>query len=365
VQGASARFLAAHPLLECVALPFACHHPCASFFLCQALLEWMDGRGVSAMFATHLHEIRGLLAKLPQPLPSLSWRRLQVARASGTISAASPLHLSCSYRAPPLNILCIRTTPTLHLRCTSAASPLPRVSASSTPQVELAARGEVQFTFKIEEGICLYSHALHTAHAAGLPPSLLDRAASLIDETRPDRPEANGEGAAEDGAAVEAAVDMDGIAEGAAEGATSLPPLLRAARDAALPGGGAEAVHVPPGYEPPPPLFGRSCLYLLQVDDGSSAGSSAGGGGPSGGEAPVGAATAAAVPDLYVGESDAIGRRLEEHRKRFGAARVHCVVLEVGSKSEAIELEARAVSRLQQLGLARVLNVQVGKGKAR
>ena len=47
------------------------------------------------------------------------------------------------------------------------------------------------------------------------------------------------------------------------------------------------------------------------------------------------------------------------------AARVHCVVLEVGSKSEAIELEARAVSRLQQLGLARVLNVQVGKGKAR
>ena len=68
---------------------------------------------------------------------------------------------------------------------------------------------------------------------------------------------------------------------------------------------------------------------------------------------------------MYVGESDAIGRRLEEHRKRFGAARVHCVVLEVGSKSEAIELEARAVSRLQQLGLARVLNVQVGKGKAR
>ena len=45
------------------------------------------------MFATHLHEIRGLLAKLPQPLPSLSWRRLQVARASGTISAASPLRL--------------------------------------------------------------------------------------------------------------------------------------------------------------------------------------------------------------------------------------------------------------------------------
>ena len=32
---------------------------------------------------------------------------------------------------------------------------------------------------------------------------------------------------------------------------------------------------------------------------------------------------------LDVGESDAIGRRLEEHRRRFGAANVHCVVLEV------------------------------------
>ena len=65
------------------------------------------------------------------------------------------------------------------------------------------------------------------------------------------------------------------------------------------------------------------------------------------------------------GVSVDVGRTLHASPERFGAARVHCMVLEVGSKSEAIELEARAVSRLQQLGLARVLNVQVGKGKAR
>ena len=49
---------------------------------------------------------------------------------------------------------------------------------------------------------------------------------------------------------------------------------------------------------------------------------------------------------------------LEEHRRRYGAAEVHCVLLEVcGGKSEAVELEERAIRRLQRLGLARVLNV--------
>ena len=60
---------------------------------------------------------------------------------------------------------------------------------------------------------------------------------------------------------------------------------------------------------------------------------------------------------MYVGESDAIGRRLEEHRRRYGASAVHCALLEVADKSAAVALEERAIRRLQRLGLARVLNV--------
>ena len=101
-------------------------------------------------------------------------------------------------------------------------------------------------------------------------------------------------------------------------------------------------MHVPPHHAPPPRLRGRSVVYVLQVDGSGAAPSR----------------------DLYVGESDAIGRRLEEHRRRYGAEGVHCVLLEVESKSDATALEERAIRQLQRRGLARLLNV-AGQGARR
>lgn len=265
--------------------------------LAVALLEWMEERSVGAMFATHLHEIRPLLepsgGSSPSVLPSLAWRRLQV-----------------------------------------------------VPEAD----GAVRMTYQIEEGVCLYSHALHTARAAGLPASLLRRAASLIDETRPDASWAGHEPAA----AAER-VHSDGMEGGGHEGGEAaedtMPPLLRSASEtlqdvrasaSGAPTGPPSLVHVPPHHAPPPRLCGRSVVYVLQIDGRGAAPSC----------------------DLYVGESDAIGRRLEEHRRRFGAAGVHCVLLEVESKSDATALEERAIRQLQRRGLARLLNV-AGQGAQR
>ena len=51
---------------------------------------------------------------------------------------------------------------------------------------------------------------------------------------------------------------------------------------------------------------------------------------------------------------------------RYLATRCYnaAIVLQVESKSAATELEARAILHLQQMGVARVLNLRVG-GKAR
>ena len=57
-------------------------------------------------------------------------------------------------------------------------------------------------------------------------------------------------------------------------------------------------------------------------------------------------------------------KRLEEHRRRYGAEGVHCVLLEVESKSDATALEERAIRQLQRRGLARLLNV-AGQGARR
>ena len=100
----------------------------------------------------------------------------------------------------------------------------------------------------MEEGVCLYSHALHTARSAGLPPSLLRRAGALIEATRPDRQPplatptssaatspggpstANTAGAPYESAASAAAA----AAAAACASLPPLPPLLRAASEALL-----------------------------------------------------------------------------------------------------------------------------------
>ena len=58
--------------------------------------------------------------------------------------------------------------------------------------------------------------------------------------------------------------------------------------------------------------------------------------------------------------ADSIGRRLQQHRRRFAPRSLECVLVEVDSKSAARELEALTIRRLKELGLGRVRNVIKG-----
>ena len=64
---------------------------------------------------------------------------------------------------------------------------------------------------------------------------------------------------------------------------------------------------------------------------------------------------------LYVGESDSIGRRLKEHRSVCDGGEVgECLLVEVGSKSEALQLEELTIRKLKEMEVALVRNVAHG-----
>ena len=60
---------------------------------------------------------------------------------------------------------------------------------------------------------------------------------------------------------------------------------------------------------------------------------------------------------LYVGESDSIDRRLQQHRCTYGAANVESLLCEVQSKTRALELEALVIRELQNQKIGHVKNV--------
>ena len=100
--------------------------------------------------------------------------------------------------------------------------------------------------------------------------------------------------------------------------------------------GSNNILRIGPNTQPPPRLSGRSCVYLLQL-----------------GSKGQGAADDA----LYVGESDSIDRRLQQHRRTHSERRLECVLVEVASKSTALEVEALAIRRLKALRVGHVINI--------
>ena len=72
-----------------------------------------------------------------------------------------------------------------------------------------------------------------------------------------------------------------------------------------------------------------------------------------GGAAPGGDAA------FYVGESEAVARRLAEHHRTHKGCRIDCVLVEVASRTEALRVEAATLQRLKEelRGEALVKNV--------
>lgn len=120
-------------------------------------------------------------------------------------------------------------------------------------------------------------------------------------------------------------------------------------------------IHVPYDHDPPPKLSGKlimnhiykptleilpmlaagcSCVYVLQLRRS---------------RAPVKEVTLGTP--MYVGESDRIAQRLRQHRTRRRTTRVECVLVQVESKSRALEVEALMIGQLKALRMGRVTNI--------
>mmetsp|Transcript_5014 Transcript_5014/g.20573 ORF Transcript_5014/g.20573 Transcript_5014/m.20573 type:complete len:295 (-) Transcript_5014:650-1534(-) len=166
-------------------------------------------------------------------------------------------------------------------------------------------------SFALEAGVCDDAQALACARRAGVPASVLDRAAAFLGA-----PEAPATAAGEprlEGDALEAQLRYE--LEAAHQASRGPTPRLAAS---------SGLVRVPRGFEPPPALAATSCVYALHFADDA----------------------------VYVGETDAIRDRLARHRKkgpRWRAA--HALVVPVGDKSVARRVETLVIRALKSRGV--------------
>lgn len=228
-------------------------------------METMAKEGMSGFFATHLHDIFKL-PLTPDAASRIVWKRM--------VFELNP----------------------------NADNPYSRI----------------EWTFKMENGVCTDSHALETAAKFGLPLKVLNRAEALalcLDA---------------DGGCVNKSTSGDSTNEivFSCEGSNGHSPGLNDATRIAeeIIGGECNPVHIPPRWMSPPVLEGTSCLYVLEV--GSN------------------------PPRYYVGETDSLAKRMSQHRKK-GAdwAVMRTVAFNIeGGKSDSRHLESLLIRRLSKSG---------------
>ncbi|CEL93038.1 unnamed protein product [Vitrella brassicaformis CCMP3155] len=314
--------------------------------LAGALLEALDSVPVRGIFATHLHE----LLHLPLETQTLSYHKMGVEVNDAT--------------------------------------------------------GDVRWTYRLEDGICVDSLALATAKKFGLPKTVLDRAETLlnqfdetvrmppVDFTPPppfQHPRSTNINTRRGGdlftsSPLAAAMDDDqdfppfppphaddGVVASPSSfdapppPAPSPPPPPRPTtqgQPAALSVSPPSVTHVDaqieniltelaislgvmpspsspfpsplhlqPGWQPPPVLEGSACVYVLQRAVGVGEGGRV-------------------EKEAYVGETEALGQRLLQHRMKPQWSDSATLVLPVGSRTHARLLEARTIAALRRDGIA-------------
>jgi hypothetical protein len=348
-----------------------------------ALLEALDDRRAAGIFATHLHE----LLELPLQLsPRVSRRRMGVRWIE---QQQQPfLHEQDHFSSTIF----------------SAASSSSSSSSSSTSDEGFSSVDEREpvWTYQLEDGVCTDSLALHTGRRFGLSGTMLSRAAALADSFddvcrsgasfRAATAKVTGseEGGApscvEDASmdedeklrrwrrelpAVERAIDMVLRHEGHASSSSSPSPLSSSSSPSAslaAPSSSPSPTRVPPGWSVPPALSsGVSCVYVIEAPAAGGSGRGNGNGNGNGNGA-----------YYYVGETDAMAQRLEQHRRKkqqptaaAAAANDHAngvngingsggganwaeasvVIVPAGNKSRARALEAALIRTLAAAGL--------------
>lgn len=184
------------------------------------------------------------------------------------------------------------------------------------------------WTYRLEDGVCTDSMALITAARFGLPQRVIDRAESFAEHvgqsailTRgADSPKfATTNGNNSTGEVINGLhIDQLLLPHNGLESLDEIAQLLKLTT-------GQRAKFIPPSWTAPPSLEDHSCVYVLQFDSPRS---------------------------FYVGETDNIRKRLDQHRSKGGRwSAVEAMVIPVpGGKSDARAIESRLIRTLARVG---------------
>ena len=300
--------------------------------LAGALLEHLDSLEVSGIFATHLHEI----FQLPLQLRSVTRKRMGI-----------------------------------------------RWEDADEQQVDGTKPGQPSWTFRVEDGVCTESLAMHTARRFGMPDSIVCRAEALagsfdtlfraqhtaltargqistagtekgmaeitaapsplrttllrLGEPQPpgtvpvEKPCSSVRGANVTSTdSIGSANDSYFLAKGIHR--CDIPALTTTLRRIS---GTRNGMVVEPGYEPPVSLEGRACVYVLVLHGQGSA-----------------------SDRVYVGETESIRQRLKQHLGTYKGVKITALVTSSPNKSSARGTESLLIARLKAQGY----NVEGGGG---
>lgn len=185
----------------------------------------------------------------------------------------------------------------------------------------------VEWTYKLEDGVCKDSMALVTAKKFGLPDEVIGRAREFQGLV--------GLGGGRDGREENNKGEEEVVVT---RELGDVPILdLGAACNVLETASNSSAISLPAKFTPPPYLEGRSCVYILEVP------------GTVEGEGNM----------FYVGESDGVGGRIEAHRRKrvkgLSWANCHGKIVEVdGGKGQARRLESEVIRRMERMGFGMI-----------
>ena len=167
--------------------------------------------------------------------------------------------------------------------------------------------GSYEWTYHLEDGVCVDSLALVTASRFGLPEDIIARAEELCEYL----PEAGGQKREPKRKSKSIATNELDFQQAIAFAESLI---------------GQSSVSIPPRWAPPPALCAnQSCVYMieLQLDP----------------------------PTFYVGETDSLSQRLKKHRGKGGPwSGSRTIAFPVGDKTEARAWESRLIQKMAQSG---------------
>ena len=177
--------------------------------------------------------------------------------------------------------------------------------------------GELDWTYKMEDGVCTDSRALKTAAKFGIPPHIIARAEQLSPYVKSDDDKARSRRNEPTATAHNGCPNpQPNIADNHIK--TSLDDVASIVKEMS---GNKKTVEIPPKWSTPPPFEGSSVVYVLEVGQ-----------------------------SYYVGETDSLSQRIRQHRSKGGDWANSTTIAVQVDKASARNLESRLIQKLAQEG---------------